>query len=138
MGLVVTGISQDGNIKDLETALTGAGFSLDPVQLIGPGDSDSSLAGGIAGADLLASSGGGTGTGVPGLTSSIRHGQTFFRNESLTDRLGDLEIPDSEIDNYAEALQAGRHIVAYFAKPDTLEKVTEIFRQAGLAKVKVF
>jgi tRNA A58 N-methylase Trm61 len=62
----------------------------------------------------------------------------YFRNESLSDRLGDLEIPDSEVENYVEALEAGRHIVAYFAKPDTLSKVEELFRNSGLAKVKVF
>ena len=39
MGLVVTGISQDGDTAALEAALKAAGLPLDPIQLIGPDDS---------------------------------------------------------------------------------------------------
>jgi tRNA A58 N-methylase Trm61 len=64
--------------------------------------------------------------------------QNFFRNEALDDRLGDLEIPESELDNYVEALERGRSLVAYFARPDTVEKITEIFRNANLMNVRAF
>lgn len=143
MGLVVTGISQDGNIIALEAALKAAGHALDPIQLIGPDDSTQGMASrGLASPGYNLGSGMGSGTGVPGLTSGVPssggYGTQFFRNETLSDRLGDLEIPDDEMDNYVEALMAGRHIVAYFAKPDTLDAISEIFRSAGLAKVKVF
>jgi len=134
VGLVVTGISQDGDIKALEAALTAAGFKLDPIQLISGADSIEGVARRQIGTGLIT---GGQGTGVPGLTND-GPGLTYFRTESVSDRLGDLEIPDSEMDNYVEALEAGRSIVAYFAHQDTVAKVEEIFRAGGLAKVKTF
>ncbi len=143
MGLVVTGISQNGDTTALESALKDAGLPLDPIQLIGPDDSTQGAASrGLANPGFI-TGGTGQGTGVPGITSG--RGQTaggygtgFFRNETLSDRLGDLEIPDDEMDNYVEALQAGRSIVAYFAHADTIDKVTDLFRSSGLAKVKRF
>ncbi|MGH7660531.1 MAG: hypothetical protein ACRENA_06405 [Vulcanimicrobiaceae bacterium] len=57
----------------------------------------------------------------------------------MWDRLGDFEIPDDEIENYLEALSAGRSVVAYFAhKQENVSKIEAIFRQSGLAKVKTF
>ena len=50
MGLVVTGISQTSDITALEAALVAAGFSLDHVQLIEPGDDTAPLAHGIVSA----------------------------------------------------------------------------------------
>jgi hypothetical protein len=88
--------------------------------------------------------GGGQGTGVPGVTSGVPsaggYGTRYFRNETLSDRLGDLEIPDDEVDNYVDALQAGRTVVGYFAKPDTIAQVEAIFRgpDMGLVKIKTF
>jgi hypothetical protein len=138
MGLVVTGISQTSDVAALEAALVAAGLSLDPVQLIEPGDDTAPLAHGI----VAAPPGRGlqTGTGVPGLTSgnTTGVGPTFFHDESLAERLGDFEIPDDEVDNYLDALAAGRSIVAYFAKDDSIDRVEEIFRASGLAKVKRF
>jgi hypothetical protein len=138
MGLVVTGISQTSDIAALEAALGAAGLPTDHLQLVEPGDDDGPLAHGI----VAAPSGGGleTGTGVPGLTSGNTRGtaRTFFRDESLNDRLSDFEIPDDEIDNYLEALGAGRTVVGYFAKDDTIDRVEAAFRAAGLAKVKRF
>lgn len=130
--LVITGLSPDGDTTALRSALTEAGLSLDPLQVIQPGDSDESVAHGIAGAEILTSDGG---AGVPGINTGNRR-VVFFRNESMSDRLGDLEIPDSEVDNYIEALQRGRTVVAYFAKPDTLEQVEAIFRNAQLLNVR--
>jgi hypothetical protein len=141
VGLVVTGISQNGDTKALEDALKAAGLPLDPIQLIGPDDSTQGAARGVINPGYM-TGGTGQGTGVPGITSGAPtvggYGSRYFRNETLGDRLGDLEIPDDEVGNYIEALQAGRSIVAYFAKPETLDKLTEIFRSSGLAKVKTF
>jgi hypothetical protein len=134
VGLVVTGISQDGDIKALEAALKDAGLKLDPIQLISSDDSTEGVARRQVGTGLIT---GGQGTGVPGINSD-GPGLAYFRNETLSDRLGDLEIPDSEVENYIEALEAGRSVVAYFAHEDTVAKVEEIFRAGGLAKVKTF
>jgi hypothetical protein len=143
VGFVVTGIAQTTDIRPLEAALQNAGLSLDPIQLItadeedlggvqAPATIDDALIGEI-----------GTGTGVPGISTKSSStlptaGSTFFRNESLSDRLGDLEIPDDEIDNYIEALEAGRSVVAYFAKETNVAQVEGAFRNSGLAKIKVF
>jgi hypothetical protein len=143
VGLVVTGISQNGDIKALEAALKEAGLPLDSIQLIGPDDSTQGSAsrGGVLGQGGLMM-GGGQGTGVPGITSGVPttggSGVSFFRNETLGDRLGDLEIPDDQVDNYIGALEAGRSVVAYFAKPETLAQVEAAFQAGGLAKVRVF
>ena len=68
----------------------------------------------------------------------MSHRSGYFRNEALSDRLGDLEIPDSEVENYIEALQAGRSIVAYFARPENLAKVEEIFSDSEIARPAPF
>ena len=143
MGLVVTGISQNGDIRALEAALTSQGLPLDPIQLIGPDDSTQGAASSMGLASTGLNLGGGQGTGVPGVTnaSSIGGGGSrYFRNEALSDRLGDLEIPDDQVDNYIDALQAGRSVVAYFAKPETVAQVETIFRgpDTGLVRVKTF
>jgi hypothetical protein len=93
---------------------------------------DESVAHGIAGAELMTSDGG---TGVPGINGQHSM-QVFFRNESISDRLGDLKIPDSEMDNYLEALQRGRTLVAYFTKPEAMDQVEAIFRDAQLLNVR--
>ena len=142
MGLVVTGISQSGDIQALESALKEAGLPLDPIQLIGPDDSTQGAASSQALRNPGLMLGGGQGTGVPGITSGTPtaggYNTRVFRNEALWDRLGDLEIPDDEVDNYIEALQAGRSVVGYFAKPENLDQVTALFRSSGLRKVKTF
>jgi hypothetical protein len=144
VGLVVTGISQNGDIKALEAALKAAGLPLDPIQVIGPDDSTQGAASSLGTVNPGLMTGGGQGTGVPGVTSGVPtaggYGTRYFRNEALSDRLGDLEIPDDEVDNYVQALQAGRSVVAYFAKPDNIATVEAIFRQpeSGLVKIKTF
>ncbi len=134
MGLVVTGILQHGDIKALEKSLKDAGLPLDPIQLISGEDSTEGVARRQVGPRLMTGDHAGY---VPGINSSGA-GLQYFRNESLSDRLGDLEIPDSEVENYVEALSSGRSIVAYFAKPESLAQVETIFRNSGLAKVKTF
>jgi hypothetical protein len=134
MSLVVTGLSQNGDVSALTAALSQAGMPLDPLQVIGPDDSTESVARGIIGSELYVSEGG---TGVPGLNNAHRS-TGFFRNETLSDRLGDLEIPDSEVDNYLEALERGRSVVAYFARAETIDRVEELFRAAALQNVRRF
>jgi hypothetical protein len=132
MALVVTGLSQDGDTSALRSELEGAGFTLDTLQVIEPDDSEESVAHGLTGEGLITSDGG---AGVPGINSGDTR-RVFFRNESMPDRLGDLEIPDSEVDNYVEALERGRSVVAFFAKPETIDKVEQIFKDAGLLNVR--
>ena len=131
---VVTGISQDGNIAALEAALKAAGLSLEALDVLGPDDADIATGGRI---DTAIITGGGleSGTGVPGLTNS---GIGTAAADSLWDRLSDLAIPDDEIENYAEALEAGRSIVGYHGDSRNVTKVEAMFAGAGLTKIKTF
>jgi len=134
MALVVTGLSQNGDISALHKALEDGGLATDSLQVIGPDDSTQGVSRGLISADLLTHD---SGTSVPGINNRHTSG-VFFRNESLPDRLGDLEIPDSEMDNYVEALERGKHIVAYFAHAETIDKVEEVFKASDLANVRRF
>lgn len=149
MPFVVTGISQEGSIVALERALTAAGLALDALETIEPGDVEAPLTSGGIDTGILTGGGLETGTGVPGLTGSGIPGVTsgprlenlgpeFTAGDSLWDRLADLAIPDDEVENYAETLEAGRTVVAYHANASTVERVEELFRQSGLSKVKTF
>jgi hypothetical protein len=136
MALVVTGLSQDGDVHALHQALADAGLPTDPLQVIGPDESTQGVSRGLAtsGGDILTSD---LGMRVPGINSPPGH-SAFFRNETLPDRLGDLEIPDGEVDNYVEALERGRSVVAYFAHLDNVDKVEQIFRSVNLTNVRRF
>jgi hypothetical protein len=140
---VVTGISQDGNVDALTQALKAARISLEPLQVLGP-DAAAHIAASTSRIDTGTLSGGlETGTGVPGLTGS---GVPGIGNDpgpdvdgnSIWEQLSDLEIPDDELENYAEALEAGRSIVAYPALSANVRAVESAFAAAGLAKVRTF
>src|SRR5665213_4436601 len=97
VGLVVTGISQNGDIAQLEAALKAAGLPLDPIQLIGPDDSTQGAASSMGLSNPGLNIGGGQETGVTGITSSSPMsgaGTRYFRNEALSDRLGLREVRD--------------------------------------------
>lgn len=134
MSLVVTGFSQNGDMSVLRAALIAAGLPTDSLVVVGPDESTPSLSRGLIGSELLTREGG---TNVPGLTGSS-HEREFFRNESLPDRLGDFEIPDTEIGNYVDALHRGKSVVGYFAHADTIGRVEEIFRESDLLNVRRF
>jgi hypothetical protein len=143
---IVTGISQDGNTSALEAALKAAGLSLESFDVLGPDDADVSLsAGGLIDTGLMMGTGLETGTGVPGLTGRGTPGITSgprvaggSTSGSLWDRLSDMAIPDDEVENYAEALEAGRSIIAYHGSSNNVAKVEGLFRDGGLTKVKTF
>jgi hypothetical protein len=142
---IVTGISHDGNTSELEDALKAAGLSLEQFDMLGPSDSDTHVSSSIGTTGAATLTGGlETGTGVPGLTGSGIPGITNATHlgsdsrVSLWDRLSDLAIPDDEVENYAEALEAGRYIVAYHGSATSVLGVEELFREAGLSKVKTF
>jgi hypothetical protein len=144
---VVTGLSQDGDTAPLEQALKEAGLDLEHFEAIEPDDAQSSVA--ESGLIDTGSLTGGleTGTGVPGLTGSGIPGITsaprladldIAAGDSLWERLADLAIPDDEMETYAEALEAGRSIVAYHGDAQNVAQVEALFASAGLTKIKTY
>jgi hypothetical protein len=145
VGYIVTAIAADAGITAVRSALTAAGLPLDALTLVEPGGADGGVVGaaGLAGASILTGGGLETGTGVPGLTSShdpVIPGGTadVFHSNALLDQLNELEIPDDEMENYVEAVESGRTVVAYFATADNAARVETLFHDSGLAKVKRF
>jgi hypothetical protein len=145
---VVTGISQDGDTTELQQALAAAGLSLDTFEVIAPEEADTlvtDVSGHLVDTGILTGGGLETGTGVPGLTGKGTPGITSspgdrydVASDTLWDKLADLAIPDDEVENYAEALEAGRSIVAFHGDSKNVAKVESIFTAAGLRKVKTF
>jgi hypothetical protein len=145
VAFVVTGISPDGDTTALEQTLKAAGLSLDVFEVIGPDDAETPLtSAGMIDSGILTGGGLETGTGVPGLTGSGIPGITSAPRlaegvgDSLWDRLADLAIPDDEVENYAEALESGRSIVAYHGNSKNVSALESLFKEAGLTKVKTF
>ncbi len=132
--MVVLGLLQTPDTRALRSALTDAGLSLDSLQIVEPDDEAESLARGVSAPGILTSEGA---TGVPGLTRGTSPAE-FFRSENIVDRLGDFGIPETELDNFVEALERGRTVVAYFAKPDNAAKVADIFSAQGLTNIRQF
>ena len=149
MPLVVTGIAPTTDVGALEKALHNGGFSLDPLSVYVAGDApeghpDSGsrfvFSGNDSIRDILGRGSGGiysSGAGnVPGLERT--DGPEFFHEETVDERLSELAIPDSEVGNYEDAMDAGHAVVAYFARPETVEAVEGVFRAAGMANVRTY
>lgn len=150
MGLVVTGISQSTDVSAVEQALRGAGLSLESltvycggegrqempesgIRFIYTGTEDVRNLLGTGSTGILSMGG----ADVPGLTSDDPS-QEYFRQETLSEELSELEIPDSELESYVEALDAGRCLLAYYATKDNLATVEGVFRGGGLVNVRTF
>lgn len=132
--MVVLGLSQTEDITAVNAALTAAGLSLEELDTIGPDDETTiSLTGDIASSRIMTSGGG---TGVPGLNSGSD--RAALDVDQVIDRLGDFGIPDSEMQNYVEAIERGKTVVGYFAKAGNVDQVTAAFSAANLANVKTF
>ncbi len=142
MALVVTGLSQNGDLTALATLLQQAGLPADELAVVGPREALEGNSGSLVGfrptSDTLGdSTNAASGTGVPGISSShvLR---SYFRSASVDDRLSDLGIMGSEADNYLEALERGRTVVAYRANAASIDLVETAFREAGLLNVRRF
>jgi hypothetical protein len=97
-------------------------------------DSDvvGSLAGGASGPSI-----GTDGTGVPGIGAPSRS-LGFLGSQRVAQKVGTLPIPADEADNYNDALEDGRCVIAYEADPASATAVETAFRNAGVRKVKTF
>ena len=74
---------------------------------------------------------------VPNISSDNRY-IGFFAEPHIIDHLGDWPIPEDQVQNYNDAIEAGRSVVTYKAKADEAPGVEQTFRDAGLRNVKTF
>jgi len=77
------------------------------------------------------------GVNVPGISSDTRF-VGYFAHPKIIDHLGDWPIPRDQVDNYNEAIEAGRAVVTYKAAPEDAPQVEQTFKDAGLKNVKTF
>ena len=78
------------------------------------------------------------GTGVPMGRSSASLGSFTSRGASLKNYLEVLAIPSDEIDNFNDAIEAGRVVIAYPGAGGDADAVATAFRAAGLRNVRVY
>lgn len=145
---VIVGIfNGEDAVKSLVGALKAAALSVERLQVVSGDDPSEGLAqSGVrfvySGEAQEVSTGPGVGeitglggTGVPGLTD-LTPRVAAFRDRSLVDNLGDLEIPESRLDDYAEAVEAGRIVAGYPTRDAAdADNIKRIFSQAGASPV---
>lgn len=74
---------------------------------------------------------------VPNISSDNRY-VGFFAEPHIIDHLADYAIPQDQVQNYNDALEAGRSVVVYKAEPTEAANVEQTFKDAGLKNVKTF
>ena len=75
---------------------------------------------------------------VPNMSADTRY-VGFFAEPHIIDHLADFpEIPEDQVQNYNDAIEAGRSVVVYKADPAEASAVEQTFKDAGLANVKTF
>lgn len=77
------------------------------------------------------------GVNVPGISSDTRY-VGFFASPHVIDHLSDWHIPADQIENYNEAIEAGRSVVTYKATSSEAPEVEQAFKDAGLKNVQTF
>lgn len=77
------------------------------------------------------------GTQVPNMSADTRY-IGFFDEPHIVDFLEGYEIPESEKQNYNEAIAAGRSVVVYKADTGETTPVEQSFREAGLKNVRTY
>jgi hypothetical protein len=77
------------------------------------------------------------GTQVPNISADSRY-MGFFAEPRIVDFMEDFEIPDSERQNYNEAIAEGRSVVVYKAAEHEAKPVEESLREAGLKNVRTY
>jgi hypothetical protein len=74
---------------------------------------------------------------VPNISSDTRY-VGFFAEPHIIDHLADYAIPEDQVQNYNDAIEAGRSVVLYKAEPAEAAGVEQSFKDAGLKNVKTF
>jgi hypothetical protein len=88
------------------------------------------------GTGMISDSGG---TAVPGMgAGGTKPSLRDFRHGSAADYLVGFAIPSDQVDNYNDAVEDGRCVVAYEASDDEVDKVAGAFKAAGVRNVRAF
>ncbi len=74
---------------------------------------------------------------VPNISSDNRY-VGFFAEPHIIDHLAEYAIPEDQVQNYNEAIEAGRSVVLYKAEPAEAPGIEQTFKDAGLKNVKTF
>jgi len=74
---------------------------------------------------------------VPNISADTRY-VGFFAEPHIINHLADYAIPDDQVQNYNDAIEAGRSVVVYKAEPGESAGVEQTFKDAGLKNVKTF
>lgn len=78
-----------------------------------------------------------SGPSVPNISSDTRY-VGFFAEPHIIDHLAEYDIPQDQVQNYNDAIEAGRSVVVYKAQPAESAAVEQSFKDAGLKNVKTF
>jgi hypothetical protein len=142
VAVFVTGIAQTQNRDELETML-GRLDGLDRSKFVlittsevtAEDDSILHLVNAAAKEDKIITNFGGT--GVPGVDTSVTQ-LGALSHEHGAWHIGALPIPEDEAENYSDAIDDGRSVIAYTADNADTAAIETAFRNAGLAHVKTF
>ncbi len=74
---------------------------------------------------------------VPNISADMRY-VGFFAEPHIIDHLADYAIPQDQVQNYNDAIEAGRSVVVYKADKAEAPGVEQSFKDAGLKNVKTF
>ena len=74
---------------------------------------------------------------VPNISADNRY-IGFFAEPHIIDHLADYAIPQDQVQNYNDAIEAGRSVVVYKADKAEAPGVEQTFKDAGLKNVKTF
>ena len=74
---------------------------------------------------------------VPNISGDRRY-VGFFAEPHIIDHLAEYAIPADQVQNYNDAIEAGRSVVVYKAETTEAQDVEQTFKDAGLKNVKTF
>jgi len=137
----VTGIAQTQDVDALEKLIGSMGLEHDKFVVITKADRtdehDESFINFVhatTGGDEIITGGGGT--GVPDLNPS--GGLAYLSHPHVVQHVGNLPIPEDEADNYNDAIDNGRTVLAYPVDGGSQASIEAAFRSAGIVHVKPF
>ncbi|MEO6835008.1 MAG: hypothetical protein ABI231_03760 [Candidatus Tumulicola sp.] len=78
------------------------------------------------------------GTGVPMGRRSGSLGSFNSRGGASKNYLSGFSIPSDEVDNYNDAIEAGRAVVAYSDAGEDADKIAAAFKVAGFRNVRIY